>query len=1181
MWIRAVGASAARGGQLTMFTNPAAHIGSRLRMTRRLGVLALVCLALGGCRRESALPEATYREAVVAFYTGLAALQTSQEVLAREQLERVIALVPGEPAAWADVGLLLLRQQDLDGAAARLNRAAQLAPDNPDIQRLLGLTESRRGNLPQAVRHWTRALELRPGDPKAAYALALDQERLGTSQSAADAQRTLESLAERSGNLVVRLDYARLAAKRGDAAALQRAIGTLASAAAAWPEDVRRRFQKVQQSAASNPQGAGQDIAFLKNVLMRLPDYRLAYAAVTTPQAEVGEPIERLLVLTNPPPQPAPPDDTLAFNVQAESRFPAGTFGWVGAISLRNDTPPVVAASDGSAVHVDAVAAWRKAGRGTAAGSAPAVGRDGVLSADLNYDFMTDLAVDGSEGLVLLRQQTDGTFANVTAASKLPAAILSSARSGLWAADIDTDGDLDIVEGLTEGPPRVLRNNGDGTFAVQQPFGGVRALRGFVWADLDGDGVPDGALLDSAGSTRVYVNARSGSFREQTVPAAFPKAVALAVAEVTGDSLLDVLALTEAGAVMSLSQSADGSGWTSRELARLASALPGLTPEAAGLLIADVDNNGAADLLIAGPSASRVLLRGQEGATRPLDEAVAMDVRAAADLDGDGRLELVGVQPSGQPATARSNGGRQYHWQSIRTHAATSTGDQRINSFGIGGELEVRTGLHLQRRLITGPVVHVGLGEATRSEVVRIMWPNGTLQSEFNLAADAAIAANQRLKGSCPWLFAWDGREMTFVTDVLWRSPLGLRINAQTTADVLMTEDWVKLRGDQLKPRDGWYDLRITAELWETHFFDLASLLVVDHPADTEVFVDERFAVPPPKAAVTVTGPVQPLAAAHDDTGRDVGAVVGARDDRYLDFAGRGAYQGITRDHFVEIEIPDAAPRTGPLWLVAQGWIHPTDSSINVALGQGAHARPRGLELQVADGTGRFRTVRANLGFPAGKNKTVLIDLAGAFGKAGRRRARLSTNMEIFWNRLGWAVGRRDVEVVPRRLAPRSAELRYRGYSPTEQRDQSTPERPRYAIEGTTPRWRDLEGYYTRFGDVRELLLGVDDRYVIMNAGDELLLRFAEEAAAAPGIIRDFVMITDGWEKDGDFNTTFSRTVLPLPTHARAQYDRAPGQLEDDPVFRRHHQDFLTYHTRYVGPDRVRDALQHRRDPKE
>jgi hypothetical protein len=441
------------------------------------------------------------------------------------------------------------------------------------------------------------------------------------------------------------------------------------------------------------------------------------------------------------------------------------------------------------------------------------------------------------------------------------------------------------------------------------------------------------------------------------------------------------------------------------------------------------------------------------------------------------------------------------------------------------------------------------------------------------------VKADQRLKGSCPWLFAWNGHEMSFVTDLIWRSPLGLRINAQATADVLMTEDWVKVRGDQLRARDSVYDLRITADLWETHFFDLVSLLVVDHPEGTEVFVDERFAVPAPALDVRVTGPVRPFAAAHADTGSgaDVSAIVRDRDDRHLDFAGRGAYQGITRDHAVELTLPDEAPRSGPLWLIGQGWVHPTDSSINVALGQGSHAPPRGLTLEVADEHGRFRPVRTGLGFPAGKDKTVMIDLTGVFSKGAMpRRLRLSTNLEIFWDRLGWAEGRPDVKVTPRRLALSSAELRYRGFSTTDQKDASTPERPRYRIAGAAPRWRDLEGYHTRFGDVRELLEKVDDRYVIMNAGDELALRFPEAPAppAASGLIRDFVMIGDGWVKDGDYNTAFSRTVLPLPTHRSGRYEGPVGRLEDDPVFRAHQRDFEVYHTRYVSPDPARDALR-------
>ncbi len=73
-----------------------------------------------------------------------------------------------------------------------------------------------------------------------------------------------------------------------------------------------------------------------------------------------------------------------------------------------------------------------------------------------------------------------------------------------------------------------------------------------------------------------------------------------------------------------------------------------------------------------------------------------------------------------------------------------------------------------------------------------------------------------------------------------------------------------------------------------------------------------------------------------DDAGADVTEVVRRLDGRYLDTFGRGAYQGVTRDHYVEVELGDDAPREGPLWLVAHGWIHPTDASINVAISQGS-----------------------------------------------------------------------------------------------------------------------------------------------------------------------------------------------------------------------------------------------------
>jgi hypothetical protein len=186
----------------------------------------------------------------------------------------------------------------------------------------------------------------------------------------------------------------------------------------------------------------------------------------------------------------------------------------------------------------------------------------------------------------------------------------------------------------------------------------------------------------------------------------------------------------------------------------------------------------------------------------------------------------------------------------------------------------------------------------------------------------------------------------------------------------------------------------------------------------------------------------------------------------------------------------------------------------------------------------------------------------------------VSTNLEIFWDRIGWAAGRPGVTLQPRKLEMKKADLRFRGYSVTGQKDASTPERPRYVIGGVAARWRDLEGFHTRFGDVRELLHAVDDRYMIMNAGDELLLAFPEAPPPARGMIRDYILVGDGWVKDGDFNTVASRTVLPLPTHRSPKYVRGTGRLEDDPMYLKHRADFERFHTRYVSPDLVRDALR-------
>jgi tetratricopeptide (TPR) repeat protein len=1158
------------------------RVSSYYRLTALFLILAAIIAALAGCQTGVRLPDKSSREyadVVRAFYVGLAALQVGDDVRADARLAEVTRLVAGEPAGWANWGLLALRQRNFDEAAPRLERARSLAPESDQIYYLIGLLESSRGRAAESVAALRRAVELNPKNLVAAYKLAEEIERQGDDGSGAEFQRLVEKILEaQPDNLAALLELARASAKRGDTETLRRAVDNISARSSGWAPEVQQQLSAVQSAAAgSDPRAAATRIAFLRNVLVRVPEFRHGLAAIKPPPGEEAEPFTKFLRLETPTFAPAPPDTALTF---APERLTGAAGGarrsWIGALSLDGEGAPSVVEADGREVRLEGGAPYPFPGGAAADAPRP----EGVTGMDFDYDFKTDLVLAGAGGVRLLRQGDARAFADVTAQAKLPAALTNAGYTGAWAADIEADGDLDIVLGAERGAPTVLRNNGDGTFAESHPFAGVSGLRGFAWADFDADGDPDAALVDGDARLHVYANERTGQFNERPLPPDFPPAPAISAADVNSDGVIDLLVARPDGVIVRLSDKDEGKGWDVAEIARVSNAPTYLETEFR-LRVADLDNNGALDLLLtsAPPNGlgTLVWLGGGQGSFKPLERSVELvSTSDAADLDGDGRLDLLGLSADGLPLRALNRGAKNYHWQQVRPRAAKAVGDQRINSFGVGGEMEIRAGLLVQKQLVTSPLVHFGLGDQTGADVVRIVWPNGSVRAEFDLKADETIAAEQRLKGSCPFLFAYDGKGMKFVKDAVpWGSAIGLRINTLGTARVEATEEWYKIGGDQLAPRDGSYDLRLTAELWETYYYDQLSLMTVDHPRGTEIYVDERFAIPPVKLAVTAVETPHAIARAVDDQGGDVTNVVSALDEKYLDTFGRGRYQGVARDHFVEVDLGDGAPQSGPLYLIARGWMHPTDSSINVAISQGQDVRAKPLSLEVPDGKGGWTTAEPNLGFPAGRKKTCLFDLSRVFRPNTPRRLRLRTNLEIFWDSIEWARGLPEAQVKTTRLAPHTAELRYRGYSVIVRPDDSSPEVPDYErLSSSKQVWRDLVGYYTRFGDVRELLSRADDRYVIMNAGDEMALGFDAPPAPPAGWVRDFVIIGDGWIKDGDFNSTFSKTVLPLPYHERREYTSPPGRLEDEEVYRRHPEDWQTYHTRYVTPDIFQNALR-------
>lgn len=1149
-----------------------------------ISALAAACLAAAGCHSHRGLPDPSsqaYAHFVSDFYVGLSALEVGNDVLADSSLQQATQVAPGEPAAWADWGILALRQRNFDPATERLSRALKLAPRDSRIYFLIGLLHSAHGDSQAAIDNYRKAVSLNPKDPRALYALALAVERQGGAGSEEQFENLIQQiLAAQPDNLAALVELSRIAAKRGDSVTLRSAVQRIAAQSSGWPPDAKQNLAALQATAeGSNPSTAALRSVFLRNVLMRVPEFRASLAVILPAGGDEAQPLTRFLRLPSPSSTPAPADTAISFHPQAITTFGNEHWNWIGALSLNGEGAPTVAVANAHQVRLASGASMPFPGG--SAGVAPTP--EGILPADINYDFRMDLVLAGAGGVRMLLQDSPAHFTDVTAKTKLSTSILNAAYTGSWAVDIEPDGDLDIVLGQRDGLPTVLRNNGDGTFTAIHPFAGISGIRQFVWADLNGDGLPDASLMDGAGHLHVFLNQRAGNFVQVHVPAEFASAKAITAADVNSDGLLDLIAVLPDGTLARLSYAGDGQGWTSATLGTVSNPAADLAADVR-LRVADIDNNGAIDLVLCqvSPSPSRatgalVWLADASGRFNRLNQPVgASEVFDLADVHDDGRLTLLGLTANGQPQQALNQGTKNYHWQTIRPRAKQATGDQRVNSFGIGGEVEIRSALLTQKLPITGPQLHFGLGTHGETDVARIVWPNGTVSAEFALHADQEILTEQRLKGSCPFLFAWNGKQMKFVMDTVpWGSAIGLRINNIGTAAIAATSEWYKIPGDQLVPHDGYYDLRITGELWETYYYDALSLMVVDHPKGTAVFTDERFAIPPVNLAVTATSEPHPIASATDDDGHEVTATLRSLDGKYVDNFGLGQYQGVTRDHSVEIDLGPNLPASGPLYLIAKGWLHPSDSTVNVAMGQGHHEAPKPLSLSVQDARGAWHVAKANLGFPAGRNKTCLIDLTGVFRPGQSHRIRLSTNLEIYWDQIEWAQGLPNTPLKITRMSPTYADLHYRGYSMIHQASASSPETPDYnSLMATTQIWRDLTGYYTRFGDVRPLLSKVDDRYVIMNAGDELSLRFPALAPPPAGWVRNYVFAGDGWVKDGDYNSVDSATVRPLPYHARHLYDTAPAPLEDEWVYRHHPEDWQTYQTRYVTSDHFEDVLR-------
>ena len=346
--------------------------------------------------------------------------------------------------------------------------------------------------------------------------------------------------------------------------------------------------------------------------------------------------------------------------------------------------------------------------------------------------------------------------------------------------------------------------------------------------------------------------------------------------------------------------------------------------------------------------------------------------------DGDSDLLLSGLK--GEIFLLRNDGGNRNHYLNMKL-VGLRTGSAKNNYFGIGSKVEMRAGDLYQSTVVTQPEITFGLGNRSKADVIRITWTNGVPQNIVLPDADQNLIEEQTLKGSCPFLYTWNGEEYVFVKDITWRSalgmPLGIMGENMSYAFADASDDYLLIEGEHLKPLDGSYSLKITSELWETIYMDRLRLVVVDHPDSVEVFVPEQFSPPPfPGMALhQVADKVYPVSAITGK-GQDVLDLLSTKDDRYVSQFKKGKYQGLAEMHELIVD-PGPEVDLNELKLFLRGWIFPTDASINVALSQSDDLSLSPPSLEVLDQHGNWRTVIDQIGFPMGKDKTVIVDLSG------------------------------------------------------------------------------------------------------------------------------------------------------------------------------------------------------------
>ena len=1031
---------------------------------------------------------------------GIALLTLQKLDDAKKALRTAIALDENGAQAWYNLGLAQHADNELDDAQASFQHAAKIDPHDADSLYFEGVCYQESKQYDKAIDAFEQALKVNPLHASAEFGLARALQRSGHIDEAKEHFKIFQHLASTKISAPIGLAYGEqghysTATTVAEPAAMPRAM--IPVKLVAQPLLSQLTFTTTGGACMMDTSGTGR----MDLVLMQSGEH---------------------------------------------------------AIRVVHDK------GDGSFEEFDAAAAGLKA---SGHAVACAVG-------DYDGDGLNDLAVAFDDQVRLYRNLGHGQFKDVTADAGFAP---RNRPSGITFVDYDHDGDLDLLltgAGLKPGDaPNVLwRNNSNGTFTEWTDptgLGGSGTTSAAILTDFNNDRAVDLAVTGDQPSPLLFVNPREGKYPTQALygasqhvsqsaglpanaDATLPSTVGIAVLDYDKDGWMDIAVTHAGGPGLTLWRNVAAPDGVSRRFERVSLPLDG-TLRGWGLTPIDIDNDGWIDLAAIVETKSgaevRVFRNRGDGSFEDVSHALGLDGLAlheprgliAADIDNDGAADLIVTQINAPPVLLRNVGANKNHFARLDL---TGFAD---NKTALGVKVEVFANGLWQKWELAGasgyqtqaaPQILVGLGDAEGIDLLRILWPTGVLQDEIDLPHTQVIAMKEadRRGSSCPVLFVWDGHKYKFVTDVIGAAVVGHWFTPQRT-NIPKPGEWVKVNGADVATVDGKVSVRFMEPMEEVNYIDQLRLIAVDHPDDVEVNPDERFLDNPPFASgkVVASSGVRLPAGAWDGNGRDVLDLVSKRDHQFASgFTALPPFDGFANLHPFTLDLGDVKPNA-PLRLLMTGYVDYFSATSLYAAWQ-AHMRevPPYVEAQLSDGS--WKRIPGDAGFPAGLERTIVIDLTGKL-PVGTRRIRLMSNLQLYWDQVlidqSVNAEARTTEV-PLSLAT----LHFRGYPRQIEGASDGDLNYDYNVVSLTGPFQHERGSYTRKGDVTELVKGIDNRFAIFGSGEEIAAEFdtTKMPVLPKGWKRDYFFYANGYVKDMDWWDALPFTVAQMPFHGMSRY---------------------------------------------